>query len=61
MWSSAGISVRTNTIIYINDIFRNSDLFQYMLFADDTYLIFQHKNLNQILQIANQEITKVSQ
>jgi len=32
-----------------------------MLFADDTYLIFQHKNLNQILQIANQEITKVSQ
>ena len=56
----------------VNTTFSNSDtikaqiyldnpMFQYILFADDTNLFFQHINLNQMLEIANQEITKVSQ
>ena len=48
-------------IIYINDIHRSSTIFQYILFADDTNLFLQHQNLNQMIQIANQEIKNVSQ
>ena len=47
-------------LIYINDIHKSSNLFHYILFADDTNLFFKHKNVNQLLQIANEEISKVS-
>ena len=47
-------------LIYINDIHKSSYLFHYILFADDTNLFFKHKNVNQLLQIANEEISKVS-
>ena len=47
-------------LIYRNDIHKSSYLFHYFLFADDTNFFFKHKNVNQLLQIANEEISKVS-
>ena len=40
-------------LIYVKDIHKCLTIFQYILFADDTNLFLQHKNLNQVIEIAN--------
>ena len=48
-------------LVYINDIHKSSDILQYILFADDTNLFLQHNNIEQLVQTATQELSKVSQ
>ena len=47
-------------IIYINDNVKSLHLFQFIMFADDTYLFASHANLDELLQIVNQKIEKIS-
>ena len=47
-------------LIYINDISASSNMFSFTLFADDTNIFYKNKSLNQLLSIANDELTKLS-
>ena len=48
-------------LIYINDIHKSSDKLNFFLFADDTTLLFGHKNLKVLEQVVNSELSKVSE
>ena len=47
-------------ILYINDIVNCSDLLSFILFADDTTLLFSCKVFGQLNQIINVQLAKVS-
>ena len=47
-------------LIYINDIVNSSNVFKFILFADDTSLYYSCKNLQNIENIMNQELDKIS-
>ena len=47
-------------IIYINDIALSSNLLSFFLFADDTTILFSHKNIDILEQTINQELIHVS-
>jgi len=47
-------------ILYINDIVNCSDLLSFILFADDTTLLFSCKDFGQLNQIINVQLAKVS-
>ena len=46
-------------IIYVNDLCSVSKIFEPIIFADDTNLIFLHKNTKELFNIANLEINNV--
>ena len=48
-------------LIYINDIHKSLDKLFFFLFADDTTLLFAHKNLKVLEQVVNSELSKVSE
>ena len=48
-------------LLYINDIVLSSDVFKYILFADDTSLFYSHKNKKEASKIINSELTKITQ
>ena len=48
-------------LIYINDIFKSSDILQFHLFADDTSIFYSHKNLKNVEITLNNELTKISE
>jgi len=47
-------------IIYINDIVRVSSLMEFILFADDTNLLFHDTDLQNLINKANIEVQKIS-
>ena len=47
-------------LIYINDIATVSDLRHLILFADDTNIFMQHKNLLTLVTVVNAELQKLS-
>ena len=47
-------------LIYVNDISNVSSLLQYILFADDTNIFCSHPNLDNLIQILNAELPKLS-
>ena len=47
-------------LIYINDIYKSSDILQFHLFEDDTSIFYSHKNLKNVEITLNNELTKVS-
>ena len=47
-------------LIYVNDICNVSALANLILFADDTNLLFSHKDLTSLTEMVNQEINKFS-
>ena len=47
-------------LIYINDIFNSSKVFSFHLFADDTSMLCEHKSLNELQDIVNIELSKLS-
>ena len=47
-------------LIYINDIIKSSDKFNFSMFADDTALSLKGKNPDQLIRIANEELKNVS-
>ena len=47
-------------LIYINDIVNSSKLFKFTLFADDTSLYYSCKNTNNLENVINCELAKIS-
>ena len=47
-------------LIYINDTFNSSKVFSFHLFADDTSILCEHKSLNELQDIVNIELSKLS-
>ena len=48
-------------LIYINDIYKSSEILQFRLFADDTSILPANKNLDALEQAGNSELGKVSE
>ena len=48
-------------LIYINDIVNSSEIFKFILFADDTSLYYSCKNVKTIENIINLELNKISE
>ena len=48
-------------LLYINDIVMSSDVFKFILFADDTSLFYSHKNKHEAAEILNSELSNISQ
>ena len=48
-------------LIYINDIVNSSNVFKFILFADDTSLYYSCKNAQTIEAIINEELAKISE
>ena len=48
-------------LIYINDIINSSEIFKFILFADDTSLYYSCKNVKTIENIVNLELNKISE
>ena len=46
-------------IIYVNDLCNASKIFELIMFADDTNLIFSHKNIKELFHTANLDPNKV--
>ena len=46
-------------LLYVNDIHSSSDKFDFFLFADDTNLLYQEKNLKSLETTVNKELEKV--
>ena len=47
-------------LIYVNDISESSDVLSFLLFADDTNLFLNHKDIKTLSDTANQELCKVA-
>ena len=48
------------SLIYVNDLFKASNLFMEVMFADDTNLFLSHKNIDTLFAIMNVELENVS-
>ena len=46
-------------LIYVNDIYRCSQIFHFYLFADDTNLLYSNKDLKYLETVVNEELIKV--
>ena len=46
-------------ILYINDIVNSTSLLQFVLFADDTTLLFSHPNIESQIHIINNELEEI--
>ena len=47
-------------LIYINDIMKSSSLISFILFADDTNILYSHKHLPELINTLNTELINVS-
>ena len=47
-------------LLYVNDIANSSKHLSFYLFADDTSIIYANKNLHNLEQIVNSELSNVS-
>ena len=47
-------------ILYINDLCFTSEILKYILFADDTNLLYSNSNLNDLTKIMNTELCTIS-
>ena len=47
-------------LIYINDIYRTSNILKFHLFADDTSIFFSNKDVHTIKSVVNKELCSVS-
>ena len=48
-------------IVYINDICNVSTLLKYVLFADDTNLLYEHENYETLCMNVNNELSKLNE
>ena len=47
-------------ILYMNDIVKSSRILSYVLFADDTTLLYSHHNFNEMIATFNMELSKLT-
>ena len=47
-------------LLYINDLCNMSKALDFILFADDTNIFFSHNDPNQVMEIVNNELKKLS-
>ena len=47
-------------ILYVNDITSTSNVLDFILFADDTTIIYSHKNIESQISVVNAELKEVS-
>ena len=47
-------------ILYINDIVNTSKMLQFILFADDTTILFSDKDINSKVDLINTELKEVT-
>ena len=47
-------------LIYINDFTKSSDVFSFILFADDSNLFISHRNIDTLVEMVNSELILVS-
>ena len=47
-------------ILYVNDITHTSNILDFILFADDTTILYSHKNINSQINLINEELKEVS-
>ena len=43
-------------LLYVNDIYRCSEQLSFILFADDTNIFYQHKDINVLIETLNNEL-----
>ena len=48
-------------LLYVNDLKNASNILDTMMFADDTNLIFTHKDITYLFEIVNQELENINQ
>ena len=48
-------------LIYVNDIIRSSNLLQFSLFADDTVVLYSHKDISSLVCTMNEELKLLSE
>ena len=48
-------------LIYINYVYKSSNIFQFLFFADDTTLLLTAPNFTTLMSLANVELEKISQ
>ena len=47
-------------ILYVNDITYTSNVLEFILFADDTTILYSHKDINSKINVVNEELKEVS-
>ena len=47
-------------ILYVNDITNASNVLDFLLFADDTTIVYSHKDINSKTDVVNKELNEVS-
>ena len=47
-------------LLYVNDIYRCSEQLSFILFANDTNIFYQHKDINVLIETLNNELKKVN-
>ena len=46
-------------LIYINDVINSSSVFDFHLFADDSYLFYSHRDLRHLEETVNRELSEL--
>ena len=46
--------------LYVNDIFNSSSIVSFIMFADDTNVLFSHKKLPDLIATLNSELSHIS-
>ena len=61
MWSPQGPSWDLSCFYYIKNYIMNfSDIAKFILFADDTNMFMHHENIDMLVNLANNELSKLS-
>ena len=47
-------------LIYVNDIIKSSNTLTYILFADDTNILYSHKNIDTLVDTVNHDLCNIS-
>ena len=43
-------------LLYINDVVKTSSILKFILYADDTAILYSHSNFNELLNVLNREL-----
>ena len=61
MWCTPGIYLGPLLfILYVNDITNTTSLFEIILFADDTTLLYSHPDISSKIDLINKELNEIS-